>query len=100
MGVACGAHKNGILSEGFPDFSTMTLKMNEDGTVVLGASLHEVGCGSLTAMRLIVAEELGIDPEAVAVTRGGQRATPYDFGCLGAASPTSAARPRGTPRSR
>ncbi len=83
VGVACGAHKNGILSEGFPDFSTMTLKMNEDGTVVLGASLHEVGCGSLTVMRLIVAEELGIDPEEVSVTEADSELTPYDFGCLG-----------------
>ena len=61
----------------------MTLKMNEDGTVVLGASLHEVGCGSLTVMRLIVAEELGIDPEEVSVTEADSELTPYDFGCLG-----------------
>ncbi len=83
VGVACGAHKNGVLAEGFPDFSTMTLQMNEDGSVALGASLHEVGCGSLTAMRLIVAEELGIDPEAVAVTEADSELTPYDLGCLG-----------------
>ena len=31
LGMACGAHKNGILSTEFPDFSTMALKMNEDG---------------------------------------------------------------------
>jgi xanthine dehydrogenase molybdenum-binding subunit len=83
VGVACGAHKNGILSEGFPDFSTLTLKMNEDGSVALGATLHEVGCGSLTAMRLIVAEELGVDPEAVSVSEADSELTPYDFGCLG-----------------
>jgi xanthine dehydrogenase molybdenum-binding subunit len=83
VGVACGAHKNGILSPGFPDFSTMTLRMNEDGSMALGATLHEVGCGSLTAMRLIIAEELGVDPESVSVSEADSELTPYDFGCLG-----------------
>ena len=83
VGVACGAHKNGILSADFPDFSTMTLKMNEDGSVALIASLHEVGCGSLTVMKLIVAEELGISPETVSVTEADSDLTPYDFGCYG-----------------
>jgi xanthine dehydrogenase molybdenum-binding subunit len=83
IGVACGAHKNGILSADFPDFSTMTLRMNEDGSVTLGASLHEVGCGSLTAMGLIVAEELGVSPDLVTVTEADSDLTPYDFGCFG-----------------
>ena len=83
VGVGCGAHKNGILSAGFPDFSEMTLTMHRDGSVALGASLHEVGCGSLTAMRLIVAEQLGIEPAAVAVPEADSDATPWDFGCLG-----------------
>jgi CO/xanthine dehydrogenase Mo-binding subunit len=83
VGVACGAHKNGILVPDFPDFSTMTLKMNEDGGVVLVASLHEVGCGSLTAMKIIVAEELGIDQAQVTVTEADTDVTPYDFGCYG-----------------
>ncbi len=83
VGVACGAHKNGILSPGFPDFSEMTLTMRPDGSLKLGASMHEVGCGTLTAMRLIVAEELGVDPEDVTVSEADSAVTPWDFGCLG-----------------
>jgi CO/xanthine dehydrogenase Mo-binding subunit len=83
VGVACGAHKNGILSPGFPDFSRMTLTMGPDGTVALGASLHEVGCGTQTMMRLVIAEELGIDPAAVVVPEADSALTPWDFGCLG-----------------
>ncbi len=83
VGVACGAHKNGIMTSTFPDFSTLALKMNEDGSVALSASLHEVGCGSLTAMKLIIAEELGIAPDLVSVTEGDSDTTPYDFGCYG-----------------
>ena len=83
VGMACGAHKNGILSVGFPDFSTMALKMNEDGSVALSASMHEVGCGSRTAMALIVAEELGMSPDLVSITEADSDTTPYDFGCFG-----------------
>ena len=83
VGVACGGHKNGMLSSGFTDFSTMALKMNEDGSVALSASLHEVGCGSLTVMQLIVAEELGIRPDLVSVTEADTDTTPYDYGCFG-----------------
>ncbi len=83
VGMACGAHKNGILSTDFPDFSTMALKMNEDGSVALSASLHEVGCGSRTAMALIVAEELEMSPDLVSITEADSDTTPYDFGCFG-----------------
>ncbi len=83
VGMACGAHKNGTLSSSFPDFSTMALRMNEDGSVALSASLHEVGCGSLTVMKLIVAEELGISPDLVSVTEADTETTPYDLGCFG-----------------
>ncbi len=83
VGLACAAHKNGILSESFSDFCTMAARMNEDGSVALSASLHEMGAGCLTLMQLIVAEELGISPDAVLVTEGDSDATPYDFGCYG-----------------
>ena len=83
VGVACGAHKNGILSETFTDFSTMTAKMNEDGSVALTASMHEMGAGVITVMQLIVAEELGIGVDDVSVTEADSDATPYDFGCYG-----------------
>ncbi len=83
VGVACAAHKNGILSHRFADFSTMAASMNEDGTVALTASLHEMGAGCLTLMQLIVAEELGIGPGAVSVSEGDSDLTPYDFGCYG-----------------
>ena len=61
----------------------MTLKMNEDGSVSLNASLHEVGSGLMTAMRLIVAETLDIRPELVGVREADTEATPYDFGTYG-----------------
>ena len=42
VGVAAGAHKNGMFGA-FPEASNMSLKMNEDGTFELNASLHDPG---------------------------------------------------------
>ena len=83
VGLACGAHKNGILSESFPESSTMTLKMNEDGSLNLGTSVHEVGAGAQVMLRLVVAEVLGIPPEHITAAEADSEATPYDFGCFG-----------------
>lgn len=83
VGLACGAHKNGVLSESFPEFSTMTLKMNEDGSLDLNASVHEVGAGTLDTLRTIIAEELDIDPASISAREADTASTPYDFGCFG-----------------
>ena len=83
VGVACGAHKNSQTAGAFIDHSTMTLKMNEDGSLALNASLHEVGSGLLGTMRLIVAEVLQVSPDRVAVREADTDLTPYDFGTYG-----------------
>jgi CO/xanthine dehydrogenase Mo-binding subunit len=83
VGVACGAHKNGVLGEEFPELSTMTLKMNEDGSLNLNASIHEVGAGSAVTMKLIIAEELDVPPELISAGEADSETSPFDFGCFG-----------------
>lgn len=83
VGMACGAHKNGMLSAAFPETTTMTLRMNEDGSLMLNASVHEMGAGALTLMRVLCAEVLGLAPERVTVTEADSELTPFDFGCYG-----------------
>ena len=83
VGVACGAHKNGMLSEKFPESSSMTLKMNEDGSLNLSASVHEVGAGAQVMLRLVIAEVLGVPPERITVGEADSETTPFDFGCFG-----------------
>lgn len=80
VGVACGAHKNGTYG-GSLDFTSMILKMNEDGSLILTATLHDVGCGVATSMKVIVAEVLGVDPELITVAQTDTEYTPYDPGC-------------------
>jgi CO/xanthine dehydrogenase Mo-binding subunit len=82
IGVAVGAHKNGMFGA-FPEASNMSLKMNEDGTFELSASLHDTGCGVVTAMRIIVAEVLGVHPDLVAAGEADTATTPFDYGTYG-----------------
>jgi len=82
VGVACGAHKNGMFGH-FPEASNMALKMNEDGTFELSASLHEVGCGVVTTMKIIVAEVLGVHPDLIAAGEADTSTTPFDYGTFG-----------------
>jgi CO/xanthine dehydrogenase Mo-binding subunit len=63
--------------------SSATVRLNEDGTVILSMGAVEIGAGSDTAMALLVAEELGIPLERIRVVSGDTDACPYDFGAIG-----------------
>lgn len=82
VGVAAGAHKNGMFG-GFSESSNMTLKMNEDGSFSLEASLHDPGCGVVTAMKVIVAEVLSVDPRLISAGEADTDVTPFDYGTFG-----------------
>jgi xanthine dehydrogenase molybdenum-binding subunit len=82
VGVACGAHKNGMYGK-FCEHSSMVMKMNEDGTFALHTGLHELGCGIVTTIRLIAAETLDIDPQHIAVHEADTETGPYDLGTYG-----------------
>jgi len=82
VGFACAAHKNGMYG-GFPEHSTMTLKMNEDGSFILNTGLHDLGCGTITSIRQIAAEVLDIDASYITVMEADTEYGPYDFGSYG-----------------
>jgi len=82
VGVACAAHKNGMFG-GFPEHSTMTLKMNEDGSCIINTGLHELGCGTITSIKQIAAEVLEIHPSYITVMEADTEYGPYDFGTYG-----------------
>lgn len=82
VGFACAAHKNGMYG-GFPEHSTMTIKMNEDGSFILNTGLHDLGCGTITSINQIVAEVLDIDPSYITVLEADTENGPYDFGSYG-----------------
>jgi len=63
--------------------SGATVRLNEDGSVILSIGSVEIGTGSDTAMALLVSEELGIPLERIRVISGDTDTCPYDFGAIG-----------------
>ncbi|MFT3892531.1 MAG: molybdopterin-dependent oxidoreductase [Anaerolineales bacterium] len=61
------AYKNTGLGGGAPDISGADVELYEDGTFQVRSSAAELGQGLVTVMRLIVAEEMSVNPEQVRV---------------------------------
>lgn len=81
VGVACGGHLSGYYPK-INDFAEVGMRMTEDGCVIVHASLHDHGCGTVTAFQMIVAEALGIGIERISVREADTAHTPFDYGCF------------------
>ncbi|MBM4319325.1 MAG: aldehyde oxidase [Deltaproteobacteria bacterium] len=64
----------------FIDMGTVSLKMNEDGSVNMLAGATDIGTGSDTILAQIVAEVLTIDSADVIVVSSDTDLTPFDVG--------------------
>ncbi len=80
-GFACCTHGNGYYKTKYHDFSNMSLRILEDGSAILRASIHELGSGATTALAQIVGEVTGIDVSKITVTETDTQFTSYDSGC-------------------
>jgi len=81
VAVGCGGHGNSY----FPrreDFVGIQMRMTEDGSVLVNMTLHDHGCGTITAMKMIIAETLEIPVECIALGEGDTAVTPLDVGCF------------------
>ncbi len=72
-GVACG-----LLAAGANPVATATIRMQADGRVLLFVSSGELGQGSRTVFSQIVAEELALPMDRIAVAGPDTLYTPYD----------------------
>jgi xanthine dehydrogenase molybdenum-binding subunit len=72
--------------------SSAAVTLHPDGSVVLNTSVFEQGTGSYTALRQVVAEELGLPPERIQVQPWNTDAAPFDTG-IGASRVTRVAGP-------
>ncbi|KLU59805.1 xanthine dehydrogenase molybdenum-binding subunit [Peptococcaceae bacterium CEB3] len=78
-GMACATHSNGYFAA-YPDFTTMTLRMLEDGSLILNSGIQDLGCGTVTSMKQIIAEVLEVDPERIEAPEGDTETSPWDAG--------------------
>jgi xanthine dehydrogenase molybdenum-binding subunit len=79
------SYKNTGLGGGAPDKSGAEVELFSDGTVEVRTSAAEIGQGLVTVLRMIVAEELGLNPLNVRVLLSDTDLTPD-------AGPTTASR--------
>lgn len=80
IGVGYGGHVNGF----YPiktDFTRVDMRMTESGSVQCSVTVHDHGCGSVTAFKMIAAEELGLHPDQINIKEGDTENTPFDIGC-------------------
>lgn len=79
-GMACMWYPIGFTVKANP--SAATVKVNEDGTAIIVTGTVETGQGSLTVLAQIAAEELGIEPDDIAVISADTDSTPMDTGAI------------------
>ena len=87
-GVAAGAYPGYVVP------AIAKVRMNADGSVALSVGGHEMGQGIRTAIALVAADTLGVDPGKLQITIGDTAAPPQHVtaGSWGAASACSPVR--------
>lgn len=85
IGVGCGGHVNGYYPRR-QDFAAVEMRLDETGGAYVNISLHDHGCGTVTAFRMIVAETLGLPIDMVYIKEADTGVTPFDLGCYASRS--------------
>jgi len=73
------AYSNGWGGYCFDGFMTMTVALNKDGSVDIMSGAQDIGTGLNTSLRMLVAENLQIPLENVAIHTGDTATGQYDF---------------------
>jgi xanthine dehydrogenase molybdenum-binding subunit len=58
------------------------MRVAEDGGVLVNMTLHDHGCGTVEAFRMMIAEALSLQPEQIFLGEGDTALTPFDPGCF------------------
>lgn len=80
-GIGCEMHGSSAYP-GIKEQGNAIVKMNEDSTVTLLTGTAGLGTGAHTALSQIVAEELGVPFEDIAVVQGDTDVVPWDIGAF------------------
>ncbi len=82
VGMALGSHTSGMYPHSH-DMGAMLLKLQGDGSLIVDLCVHDHGCGTITALRNIIAETMDLDPSMISLKEGDTDAQLYDYGCYG-----------------
>lgn len=78
-GMGCGVHGNTPYPSSV-DYSTMTVRVVPDGSVIVYSGAQDLGQGTSTMFSLIVGEVLGIDPASIEFVEADTETTSFDLG--------------------
>lgn len=79
VGLACAAHVNGCYP-GSDEYSTVGMRVTEEGRITVQCALHDLGCGANTTLLQIAAEVLAQAPQQFDITPSDTDLTGYDIG--------------------
>ena len=79
IGMDIAVHGNGWYPV-YQDITTITIRMNNDGSAILLTGTHDLGTGSRTILAQIAAEILRIPPLDIEVHEADTETTPLDLG--------------------
>jgi xanthine dehydrogenase molybdenum-binding subunit len=85
VGVSCGGHLNGYFPINF-DFTGVEIRFTESGSAIVNVAVHDHGCGTVQAFKMIAAETLGLPVDMVWVAEGDSAYNPFDTGCYASRS--------------
>lgn len=79
VGIGAGAHGNGMFGVK-TDITSLMLKMNDDGSVVLYSGSHDMGNASISLQMQMVSEVTGISMDRIACIQSDTESTGYHLG--------------------
>ena len=80
VGVALASHTSSF----YPyrvDIASGAARLQEDGSLILHAGIHDHGCGTVTAMKKIAAEVMEMDISRIQLSEADTQNSLYDYGC-------------------
>ena len=83
--VGCAGHTNTYYTR-FNDFAAAECRMCEDGTIQANVAIHDHGCGSVQAFKMIMADEMQLPTELIRMKEADTAYSPYDYGCFSSRS--------------
>src|SRR5512137_1583763 len=86
VGEGLEGQEGGQRGQGYPDDPNAYLKIGTDGRVTGFAGKVEMGQGTLTALQMMLAEELDVPLASVDMIMGDTALCPYDAGTFGSRS--------------
>lgn len=79
LGLACGVHGNGLYPK-MIDVTTVTVRLQEDGTITVYTGNQDMGQGLIRVVTLVAAETLKVPPEQLEVIHSDTDYTGLDMG--------------------